>query len=176
MDDLFLLCCTVRCTLWAVWLCYCVYSKHSSPYSSLFGWGVGVGSSMHWQVSCSVFYPLVYQTYKAANCGVGKWAADLLQKTKLFRTQLCTKPCYVRAMEICSTFSCCKHCKLVAWGGIEPPTQGFSVQATAYVSTGLTQRILTVFWLPLTCAVTLTEPAAELFWSGRVYGHSVFPM
>ena len=109
-----------------MWLCYCVYSKHSSPYSSLFGWGVGMRSSMQQQVSCSAFYPLVCQTYKAANCGMGKWAADLLQKTKLFRTQLCAKPCYVRAMEICSTFSCCKHCKMVAWGGIEPPTQGFS--------------------------------------------------
>ena len=65
---------------------------------------------------------------------------------------------------------------MVAWSGIEPLTRGFSIQATAYVSTGLTQRILTVFWLPLTCAVTLTEPAAELFWSGRVYGHSVFRM
>jgi hypothetical protein len=109
----------VHCNLWAVWLC-------SSVYSSLFEWGVGVGSCMQQQVSCSVFYPLVYQTYKAANkCG-GEWAADSLQKTKLFRTQLCAKPCYVCAMEICSTFSCCKHCKMVAWGGIEPPTQGFS--------------------------------------------------
>ena len=115
MGDLFLLWCTVRCTLWAVWLCYCAYSKHSSPYSSWFGWGAGVGSSIQLQVNCSVFCPLVYQIYKAANCGWGEWAADLLQKTKLFRTQLCAKPCYVRAMEICSTFSCCKHCKLVAW-------------------------------------------------------------
>ena len=104
----------------AVWLC-------SSVYSSLFGWGVGVGSSTYKQVNCSAFYPLVYQTYKAAeSVGGGEWAADLLQKTKLFRTQLCAKPCYVRAMEICSTFSCCKHCKLVAWVGIEPTTQGFS--------------------------------------------------
>ena len=108
----------------------CVYSC----CSCLRVWGEGLRMLHVQQHTSSVFYPLVYQTYKAANCGWGEWAADLLQKTKLFRTQLCTKPCYVRAMEICSTFSCCKHCKLVAWGGIEPPTQGFSVLQNYYLA------------------------------------------
>ena len=36
------------------------------------------------------------------------------------------KPCYVRAMEICSTFSAANPMNMVAWSGIEPLTRGFS--------------------------------------------------
>ena len=66
------------------------------------------------------------------------------------------------------------RCVLVAWGGIEPPTQGFSIQATARIHTGLSARIVTAFSPSLACAVPFTEPAAELFWVGRLHGDSIF--
>jgi hypothetical protein len=43
-----------------------------------------------------------------------------------FSAAVCAKPCVVRAIEKRSTFSPATPYKVVAWGGIEPPTQGFS--------------------------------------------------
>jgi hypothetical protein len=40
------------------------------------------------------------------------------------------KPCYVRAMEICSTFSAANPMNMVAWGRIELPTRGFSIRCS----------------------------------------------
>jgi hypothetical protein len=63
---------------------------------------------------------------------------------------------------------------LVAWGGIEPPTQGFSIQATGSVCIRLSAGIVTPFWPPSPCREAFTEPVAEPFGSGRLHGHSVF--
>jgi len=49
------------------------------------------------------------------------------KKTTRFLLFAVSKPCYVRATEICSTFSCATPHKLVAWGRIELPTRGFSI-------------------------------------------------
>jgi len=45
----------------------------SSSYSSLFVWGGGMGKLHVQQHTRSVFYPLLYLTYKAAKEWVGEW-------------------------------------------------------------------------------------------------------
>jgi hypothetical protein len=77
------------------------------------------------------FFTLACQTYK-----LGYWffwlnvlcsvLGKTLARTTGFLLLAEHKPCYVRAMEICSTFSSANPMNMVAWGRIELPTRGFS--------------------------------------------------
>jgi hypothetical protein len=54
------------------------------------------------------------------------YAGKRASTNQRFSAAVWAKPCDVRATEKRSTFSPATPYKLVAWGGIEPPTQGFS--------------------------------------------------
>ncbi len=56
---------------------------------------------------------------------------------------------------------------VVAWGGIEPPTRGFSRQSTVRLGAPLSRRSVTVFGSAGCPAVAVTEPVAELPGVGR---------
>jgi hypothetical protein len=58
----------------------------------------------------------------------------------------------------------------VAWGGIEPPTQGFSIQGTAASACSLSPRNVSGFAVLGVSGGAATEPAAELFGVGWGYG------
>ena len=65
---------------------------------------------------------------------------------------------------------------LVAWGGIEPPTQGFSIQRTRTSGVSVSRRNVTSFpgfggW-----PSPSTEPAAEPFRALGLHGHRFFRM
>jgi len=51
--------------------------------------------------------------------------------------------------------------RLVAWGGIEPPTRGFSRQRTLRLAPRPKPRSVTLFWSSDPWPTLLTEPAAE---------------
>jgi len=59
---------------------------------------------------------------------------------------------------------------LVAWGGIEPPTQGFSVQGTVASGCSLSPRSVTGFWFLALVGGVSSEPATELFGVGWRHG------
>jgi hypothetical protein len=60
---------------------------------------------------------------------------------------------------------------LVAWGGIEPPTQGFSIQGTSSGGVSLSPRNVTGFARLVPSPSPATEPVAELFRALRLHGH-----
>ena len=108
--------------------------------------------------------------------GAGKEARTLdlyLGKVSLYQLS------YSRIVTTCVVFKKsigADFLNLVAWGGIEPPTQGFSIQATTVVCTKLSLRIVTGFSLLSTCSALLTEPVAEPLRVGWCHGHTDFPM
>jgi hypothetical protein len=67
------------------------------------------------------------------------------------------KPCYVRAMEICSTFSAAYPLNMVAWSGIEPLTRGFSTHVAPKSSmfTGLAAGFRVTCYRPCYTKTTL---------------------
>ena len=63
---------------------------------------------------------------------------------------------------------------LVAWGGIEPPTRGFSRQRALRLEPQTTPRSVTLFWPAALCPSRLTEPSAEPYRPPGFDGHTVF--
>ena len=61
--------------------------------------------------------------------------------------------------------------ELVAWGGIEPPTQGFSIQRTRTSGAPVSQRNVTSFPVLVVLLVPSTEPATERFRALALHGH-----
>jgi hypothetical protein len=60
---------------------------------------------------------------------------------------------------------------LVAWGGIEPPTQGFSIQSTSTFVSIVSRRNVTSFAVLASWSYPSTEPAAEPFRALGLHGH-----
>ena len=64
---------------------------------------------------------------------------------------------------------------LVAWGGIEPPTRGFSKHPTPVDWLCVRGRSVTVFRVFPSAALALTELAAELVRPSALHDHQIFP-
>ena len=64
----------------------------------------------------------------------------------------------------------------MAWGGIEPPTQGFSIQSTGSGGVSVSRRNVTGFPGFRGWPSPSTEPAAEPFRALGLHGHRFFRM
>ncbi len=64
---------------------------------------------------------------------------------------------------------------LVAWGGIEPPTRGFSKHPTPVDWLCVRGRSVTVFRVFPSAALALTELVAELVRPSALHDHQIFP-
>ena len=80
------------------------------------------------QHTSSVFYPLVYLIYKAANEWVGMSAKLPTVKTTRFLLFVEVKPCDNRVTEKPSTFSRARLCVVAPRPGLEPGTYGLTVR------------------------------------------------
>ena len=60
---------------------------------------------------------------------------------------------------------------MVAWGGIEPPTQGFSIQRTVRFWVLVSRRNVTSFPVSVVLLVPSTEPVAKLYRALGLNGH-----
>ena len=65
---------------------------------------------------------------------------------------------------------------MVAWGGIEPPTQGFSIQRTRTSGVSVSRRNVTSFPGLVVLLGPSAEPAAEPFRALGLHGHRFFRM